>query len=87
MYKVIIKKQVLKNLEKLPLSIQKKFKALVVNLKATGPIRSDWPNFSALSRNEYHCHLSYKWVACWKHEKKSIVIEVYYVGSRENASY
>ena len=35
--------------------------------------------------NEYHCHLSYHWVACWRHEKETIEIEVYYAGSRENA--
>ena len=87
MYKVIIKKRVLKNFEKMPLPIQKRFNALVANLKETGAIRQDWPNFSKLSRNEYHCHLSLKWVACWRNEKNSIIIEVYYVGSRENASY
>jgi hypothetical protein len=32
-------------------------------------------------------HLLHKWVACWYWEKKSIVIEVNYVGSRENAPY
>jgi hypothetical protein len=37
--------------------------------------------------NKYHCHLSNKWVACWKNEKDSIIIEVYYAGSRENAPY
>ena len=86
-YEVIIKKQVLKNLAKMPLPIQKKLIALVANLKETGAIRQDWPNFSKLSKNEYHCHLSRKWVACWRYEKKSIIIEVYYVGSRENAPY
>jgi hypothetical protein len=35
----------------------------------------------------YHCHLSYRYVACWTWRKKEIVIEVYYVGSRENAPY
>jgi hypothetical protein len=40
-----------------------------------------------LDENIYHCHLAYKWVACWKHEKSTIIIEVYYAGSRENAPY
>ena len=87
MYKVTIKKRVLKNLEKMPLPIQKRFNALVANLQETGPIRQDWLNFSKLNEDEYHCHLSLKWVACWKHEKNTIIIEVYYVGSRENAPY
>ena len=38
-----------------------------------------------LSKNEYHCHLNYRYVACWRHEKNTITIEVYYVGSREQA--
>ena len=71
----------------MPLLIQKKLFALAANLKETGPIRQDWPNFSEIGKNEYHCHLSHKWVACWRYEKKSIIIEVYYVGSRENAPY
>ena len=49
MYKVVIKKRALKNLEKMPLSVQKKFNALVANLKETGPIRQDWSNFSKLN--------------------------------------
>lgn len=52
-----------------------------------GPIRREWAHFSKLGENEYHCHLSYKWVACWRYEKESIIIEVYYAGSRENAPY
>ena len=40
-----------------------------------------------LSETEYHCHLAYSWVACWRHEKYTITIEVYYAGSRENAPY
>jgi hypothetical protein len=32
-------------------------------------------------------HLSYHYVACWRHEKGTMTIEVNYVGSRENAPY
>ena len=35
----------------------------------------------------YHCHLSKDWVACWRWEKSTVEIEVYYAGSRENAPY
>ena len=31
--------------------------------------------------------LAYHWVACWRNENGSIVVEVYYVGSREDAPY
>jgi len=87
MYEIIIKKSVLKGIQKMPKNIQYTFESLVEDLKDKGPRRSEWPNFSKLGKNKYHCHLSYKWVACWFHEKKSIIIEVYYAGSRENVPY
>lgn len=87
MYKVTIKKSVLKNIHKLPKDIQFALDTLVDDLIEKGPIRKEWPNFSALGKNEYHCHLAYKWVACWYHENDSVIIEVYYAGSRENAPY
>jgi len=87
MYKVLIKKKVLKNIEKMPKSVQEKMSLLIKDLHSKGPFRTEWPNYSKLDDDVYHCHVSYKWVACWKHEKNTIVIEVYYAGSRENAPY
>ena len=86
-YKVIIRKQVLKGLSKLPELIQDKLTNLVEDLSENGPEQPNWKNYSKLSKIEYHCHLGYKWVACWKCEKNSIKIEVYYAGSREKAPY
>ena len=60
---------------------------LVADLQADGPIRRDWPNFSSLGRDRFHCHLTHRYVACWTCKKGEIVIEVYYVGSREKAPY
>ena len=71
----------------MPKRVQKKMGILVQELQAKGPIRTEWKNFSKLRENDYHCHLDYKWVACWKIDKNSIIIEVYYAGSRENAQY
>ena len=87
MYKVKILKRAIKRIEKMPIRIQKSFKNLLEDLEEKGPIRTDWPNYSKLDENTYHCHLARKWVACWQWEKESIVIEVYYAGSRENAPY
>ena len=87
MYEVKIKKSALKNVLKMPKEIQLIFDSLVEDLIEKGPIRKEWPNFSALGKNEYHCHLAYKWVACWYYENNSVNIEVYYAGSRENAPY
>ncbi len=87
MYTVMLKKKVEKNLEKMPVSIQDTFFQLVDDLERLGPVQSEWPNYSKLRQDEYHCHLSRKWVACWRNDKNTIIIEVYYAGSRENAPY
>ena len=87
MYDVKINRKTIKNIEKLPIIIQKKFLNLVEDLHLMGPIRPEWPSYSQLSKGKYHCHLSKKWVACWSCKKDSLIIEVYYAGSRENAPY
>jgi mRNA-degrading endonuclease RelE of RelBE toxin-antitoxin system len=87
MYKVVIANKTRRKLESLPENILKKFVNLVEDMEKTGPVQKRWKNFSKLSESEYHCHLSYKWIACWRNEKESIIIEVYYVGSREDAPY
>jgi mRNA-degrading endonuclease RelE of RelBE toxin-antitoxin system len=87
MYKVLIGKRVLKSINKMPSKIQDKLDLLLFDLREKGPERVEWTNYSKLNDNSYHCHLAYKWVACWRHDKKSIIIEVYYAGSRENAPY
>ncbi|HBT97338.1 MAG TPA: hypothetical protein DEB25_06780 [Desulfobulbaceae bacterium] len=86
-YNVTIKKRTGKNLDKMQRKERIKFNLLVDALEEGGPVRSEWMNYSKLSATEYHCHLSYHWVACWRHEAETIEIEVYYVGSRENAPY
>ena len=86
-YDVFIGKKVLKILKKTPIGIQEKFANLIDDLKEKGPFRVDWPNFQRLGETEYHCHLAYHWVACWRFEKGTFYIEVYYAGSRENAPY
>ena len=87
MYKILIKKKVIKKSNKLPEWVQKKMSVLVLDLKDKGPEQPGWQNYSKLSETEYHCHLGTSWVACWEHNKDSINIEVYYVGSREKAPY
>jgi mRNA-degrading endonuclease RelE of RelBE toxin-antitoxin system len=60
MYSVVIKKSVLKTVAKMPERIQMKLRALTDDLETDGPIRDDWPNYSKLGPNEFHCHLSHK---------------------------
>jgi len=87
MYEVLIKKKAIKDIEKMPDFIQKKMANLIDDLREKGPTRAEWPNFGKLGKGAYHCHLSRKWAACWYCEEQSVIIEVYYAGSRENAPY
>ena len=86
-YQVTLKKKVLRDLKKLPKKVQKLLFLLIEDLKADGPIQKSWHNFSPLGKDAYHCHLNYRYVACWNLQKEKIIIEVYYVGSREKAPY
>ena len=86
-YEIRIKKSELKNLDRLPQVVQEKFGFLIQDLAQKGPMQPAWPNYSKLGKDKYHCHLNYSYVACWMYDKETIVIEVYYVGSRENAPY
>ena len=87
MYRIIIKRRVLRRIQSLPVSIQQRVANLVEDLRDKGPLRIDWPNYSKLGLDQYHCHLSHHWVVCWSCARGSKTIEVYYAGSRENAPY
>jgi hypothetical protein len=87
MYSVLIKKSALKKIKKAPESIQILFDELMEDLKNKGPVVPEWPNYSKLGNDRYHCHLNYSWVACWFYETGTVKIEVYYAGSREDAPY
>ena len=86
-YEIRIKRKVDRGLRKLPSDVQKLLYLLIADLKADGPIQKTWRNVSPLGSGRYHCHLNYKYVACWTCRKNEIIIEVYYVGSREKAPY
>jgi hypothetical protein len=80
-----------KRVRKLPGSVQNLLIALKKDMEANGPIRGDWPNFSALSGDRYHCHLKKghpTYVAIWEVMYKEIrLIEVTYAGTHEKAPY
>ena len=86
-YEVRIKKKVVRGLKKLPKKIQQLLFLLIEDLKADGPVQKNWENFSSIGKGKYHCHLTYHYVACWTCRQGKIIIEVYYVGSREKAPY
>jgi hypothetical protein len=64
---------------------------LVLELQHSGPARANWPNYGKLSTGYYHCHLKKgrpTFVACWSVIcEKQKLIEVFYVGTHENAPY
>jgi mRNA-degrading endonuclease RelE of RelBE toxin-antitoxin system len=77
-----------KQVKKMPQREQDYLALLARDLRLTGPAQPSWPNYSKLGKNEYHCHLSYRWVACWRSNGNELeLIEIYYAGSRENAPY
>lgn len=86
-WRVFFRRKVEKRVMKMPRTEQILFANLIEDLRRKGPIRREWRNFSKLSENEYHCHLSYSWVACWRGQDEETEIEVYYAGSREKAPY
>ena len=66
------------------------FALLIENLKRLGPYRVEWPDFTKMPKDEYHCHLKKgrpTYVACWRLFKKLHYIEVFYAGTHENAPY
>jgi hypothetical protein len=64
---------------------------LVVEIVKYGPYRTNWHNYGPLGEDKFHCHLKKgrpTYVACWKIlNKVNKEIEVYYVGTHENAPY
>ena len=88
-WEIKVKNKVTRRLRRLPSDIQDKALALMLDLRKNGIHPSKrWKNFSRLTGEKYHCHLSYSYVACWEIINEEIhVMEVYYVGSREDAPY
>ncbi|MDD5569391.1 MAG: hypothetical protein PHG23_03190 [Candidatus Pacebacteria bacterium] len=86
-YQVLVKKNIEKGMRSVPPSVRDAFAVLRDDLEEKGPYQADWPNYSPLGNNKYHCHLSYRYVACWEWKQGIIIVEVIYAGSREGASY
>lgn len=87
MFTVVLVGRAIRQAERVPQPIQDRLAALAQQLSEKGPFQPDWPNYGKLGPETYHCHLKHDWVACWRREKGSKEIEVYYVGSRQDAPY
>ena len=91
-WELFIKKKAAKGIESLLKSGRnaeaERLYALLDDMRDKGPVRAEYPNYSKLSNNQHHCHIGHSWVVCWEVENNKLkIIEVYYVGSRENAPY
>ena len=84
-------KRAQKQIAQLPESAMKKLVALILDIQNHGPIRGDWPNYSAMGKNLHHCHIRRgrpTYVAVWEVKDKEIrMVEVTYAGTHENAPY
>ncbi len=90
---VIFSNRAEKQLTKMPENIVSAVMLLIHEIKLSGPMRHNWKNFGKLQgrSNLYHCHLKSgrpTYVVCWELKDKEIkIVEVYYVGTHENAPY
>ncbi len=83
--------------KQLPETVAEELARLIKNMELAGPIQKDWSHFGPLKKdrnipsNSYHCHLKSgrpTYVACWQViDKKIQIIEIFYVGTHENAPY
>ena len=91
MWTIEASKRVFKQIAGLPEVVQKRLQLLLAEIELYGPVRGNWPNYSALTDNRYHCHLKKgrpTYVAVWQIVDKNIrLVEVVYVGTHEKAPY
>ena len=96
-WKVFFTSSAEKQARKLPTNVREVLARLIRDLEQDGPIQKEWSHFSPLKKgrnipqNSYHCHIKSgrpTYVVCWLIQDKKIqIIEVYYVGTHENAPY
>jgi len=86
-----------KKVKELPANVVEALANLVGDMEQDGPFQKDWPHYGPLKKgkgipfNAHHCHIKAgrpTYVACWTVQDKKIkIIEIYYVGTHENAPY
>ena len=92
-WSVEFKKKAKKQARDIPVEIQERLFALVLEIRSLGPARSAWPNYGKIKGKKdcYHCHLKKgkpTYVAIWKvMDRVNKLVEVRYVGTHENADY
>jgi hypothetical protein len=86
-----------KQKRKLPGTVIAQLASLTWDLEHYGPIQPEWSHYSSLKKgknvplNAYHCHIKSgrpTFVVCWQVvDKATKIIEIFYVGTHENAPY
>jgi len=80
--------------KKLPKFVTTQLANLAWDLEHRGPVQPKWPHYSPLKKSKhilsrsYHCHIKSgrpTYVVCWQITDKTI--EIFYVGTHENAPY
>ncbi len=88
---VVYSRKAAKLREKIPERVKAVLDALIIDIRATGPVRGDWPNYSKLSGGLHHCHLKKgqpTYVAVWQIQENEVqIVEIIYVGTHEKAPY
>jgi hypothetical protein len=92
-YSTLAKKQK----KRLPKTITAQLANLAWDLEHHGPVQRGWSHYGTLKKdknipsNAHHCHIKSgrpTYVACWQVFDKTIkFIEIFYVGTHENAPY
>jgi len=81
----------------MPKKIQILVDALALEIEKDGPLRVNWKNYGPLRKganipaNSFHCHLKKgkpTYVCCWwTVNRVNKEVEIFYVGTHENAPY
>lgn len=96
MWNVTLTRCAYKQLKKLPNIVNEAVFFLMKDIRENGPSTSGaWKNYGKLKGmgggDKRHCHLkkgSPTYVCCWEVIDKTVrIVEVYYVGTHEKASY
>ncbi len=92
-YSTLAKKQ----RKRLQIAITSQLANLAWDLEHYGPIQPEWTHYAPLKKsknvphNAHHCHIKSgrpTYVVCWQVIDKTIkIIEIFYVGTHENAPY
>jgi mRNA-degrading endonuclease RelE of RelBE toxin-antitoxin system len=82
-----------KQYKQLPQSIRDIIDLLVMEIRLTGPVRSNWRNYSKLRgrKGQHHCHVKSgrpTYVVVWEESDNEVkLVEVIYAGTHEKAPY